>query len=52
MSKQLAFQGRSQLKVDITHVRTPKTAKKLKIWTIIEDSTLVSSHETSLIFLN
>ena len=29
MSKQMAFQGRSQLKVDSTHVRTPKTAKKL-----------------------
>ena len=29
MSTQMAFQGRSQLKVDSTRVRTPKTAKKL-----------------------
>ena len=29
MSKQMAFQGRSQLKVDGTPERTPKTAKKL-----------------------
>ena len=30
MSKQMAFQERSQLKVDSTHVRTPKNGQKIK----------------------